>query len=297
MKAFSKVVIIYNPNSTGNSKANAEKLAKGLKKSLSRIPVKLIPTRRAGHGEELAYDLVQSQKHLLIVSSSGDGGYHEVINGVMRAGTKGKSTICAVLPAGNANDHSRTMRHTSLQRAIKNGKITKIDLLKVTIESSHSKRKRVRYAHSYAGLGLTPVIAAELNRQSLNPFKEASLVIKLFFKYRPIEIRRDNKIVSFDSLIFANINKMAKVLTLARKNQPDDGRFEVISFPHTRKRVLIRKVLLAATIGLKTRQRERKYTFKTIKATPMQLDGEVTRLAAGNQVEITAARKALATIV
>jgi hypothetical protein len=37
---------------------------------------------------------------------SGDGGYNEVVDGVMQAGDTG--TVCAVMAAGNANDHRRT---------------------------------------------------------------------------------------------------------------------------------------------------------------------------------------------
>lgn len=297
MADFTKVIIIYNPQSTGKSQANAKELEKRLKKSLPKLPVETIPTRYAGHGEKLAYKLARGLRHPLIVSSSGDGGYHEVINGVMRAGGKTRRAVCAVLPAGNANDHSRTMHHAPLWQAIQKGKVTKIDLLKVTIEQPGHRQPDVRYAHSYAGLGLTPVIATELNRHSLNAFKEASLVLRMFFKYRPFEIRHKGKKLRFDSLIFANINQMAKFLTLAKKNRPDDGRFEVIAFPHAPKRLLVKKLLLAATIGLKTNHRERKYAFEVIKTMPMQLDGEVMRLAAGSKVQITAAKKALLTIV
>lgn len=296
MAGFTSVIIIYNPNSKGNSKANAKNLEKHLKKALPHIPVKNIPTEYAGHAEELAYDAAKAYKCPLIVSSSGDGGYHEVINGVMRTGSKARSTICAVLPAGNANDHSRTLQHKPLWKSIRKGTASRIDLLKISI-SNPDEESQIRYAHSYAGLGLTPVIATELNRHTLNAFKEASLVIRMFFKYHPFEIRHGSRTMSFDSLIFANINKMAKVLTLARKNQPDDGKFEIISFPHSRKLILIKKVLRAATIGLKTTTRAHTYSFTVVKDMPMQLDGEVTALSAGSKIEITAARKILRTIV
>jgi diacylglycerol kinase (ATP) len=294
------IVIIYNPNSAHHSEANARKLERRLKKAAPHLSVRCISTQYAGHGEELAYELARAPGRLLIVSSSGDGGYHEVINGVIRAGIETRSvrlTVCAVLPAGNANDHSRTMQHKPLWKAIKRGQITKIDLLKVSIESPGNELRWVRYAHSYVGLGLTPDIATELNRRPLNIFRETSLVVKMLFKYRPFEIRHRRETLVLDSLIFANINKMAKVLRLAKKNQPDDGRFEVIVFPHTSTLLLIKKVLRAATVGLKTTYRARKYSFVVVQDMPMQLDGEVTRLAVGSKVEIVAARKMLPTII
>ncbi len=188
------------------------------------------------------------------------------------------------------------MQDKPLWQAIEKGKITRIDLLKVTIRSP-DKKSIIRFAHSYAGLGLTPIVATELNRHTLNAFRESSLVIKTFFKYRPFKIRRGNKTLSFDSIIFANINQMAKVLTLAENNNPDDGKFEVISFPHAHKFLLIKMLLRAATIGLKTTRRESKYTFEAVKKMPMQLDGEITKLKAGDRVEIAAAREALRTII
>lgn len=295
MAAFNSVAIIYNPKSTGSSKEDAKELEKSLKETLRRVPIKCIATKYAGHAEELAYELAKSREKPLIISSSGDGGYNEVINGVMQAGRDGRSAICAVLPAGNANDHSRTMQDRPLWKAIKKGKVAKIDLLRVNIQSSESTV--VRYAHSYVGLGLTPVIATELNRHTLNSFKESILVIKTFFKHRPFKIRRGSRTIRLDSLIFANINQMAKVLTLAKSNKPDDGQFEVISFPHGHKFLLIKKLFKAAAVGLKTTKRTDNYSFRIIKKMPMQLDGEVVPLAAGTKVQITAAKKILQTFV
>ncbi len=296
MKPYTSIAIIYNPNSTGNSKANAQHLQKRLKKALSEISITCVPTKQAGHAEDLAYNFAAKGDRPLIISSSGDGGYHEVINGAIKAQNKGASPICAVLPAGNANDHSRTMHKKPLLRTIKKAKITKLDLLKVTIKTTAGKPV-IRYAHSYIGLGLTPVIAAELNKHTLNAFKEMVLVLKTFTKYRPFRIRQDGKILSLDSLIFGNINHMAKVLTLAKKNKPDDGLFEVVMFPHGRKRELVQKLVKAATTGLKTTRQESEYEFETLEKMPMQLDGEVTELVKGSKVRIEVANKVLSTIV
>lgn len=295
MISFDSVVIIYNPASTGDSESDAKELARQLRKTVPKLKIKTVPTKYAGHAEKLAYSIAQSHEKSLIVSSSGDGGYHEVVNGVMKAVSKASSAIVAVLPAGNANDHSRTMQDKPLWKAIQKGKITRIDLLKVSIKSGG--KESTRYAHSYAGLGLTPVIATKLNSHTLNAYKETLLTVKTFFTHRPFKIRRGSKILVFDSLIFANINQMAKVLTLAQKNKPDDGKFEVVSFPHGHKLLLIKKIFRAATTGLNTTRREQKYSFETIKKMPMQLDGEVARLAAGDKVNIISMQKILRTIV
>lgn len=294
-RKFSSVIIIYNPKSTGNSRTGAKSLERRLKKSLKGTSIKCVPTEYSGHAEELAYKYALSMQNPLIISSSGDGGYHEVINGVMRASAEGKPAICAVLPAGNANDHSRTMQDRPLWKSIIKGENTQIDLLQVTIETP--KGKISRYAHSYIGLGLTPLIAAELNRHTLNAFKEMILAVKTFYRSQPVSIRRKGKVIALDSLIFTNINKMAKVLRFAKKNRPDDGLFEVVSFPHGHKILLVKKLLKAATVGLKTTHQEREYEFEALKGMSMQLDGEVMTLEPGSRVHVVAATKALSTII
>lgn len=287
--AYSGVHIIYNPKSTGDSQSMARDLKKKLQASLKDAEVKLVATKHAGHAWELAREIASSQKNPLIISSSGDGGYNEVINGVMESGNR--NAVCAVLPAGNANDHSRTMHDQSLHELILNNKATRLDLIKVTANDS------VRYAHSYVGLGLTPVVATELNRHDLNAFRETWLALSTFFKYRPFKIRHAGKVLRLDSLLFANINQMAKVLTLAPENRPDDGKFEVVIFPAGRKWHLIKRLTQAATANLETAKRQNKYEFTVIKRMPMQLDGEVMALRPGAEVTVESAHKVLRTIV
>jgi len=64
-----------------------------------------MPTEHAGHATQLSRSAADSGRPL-VVSVGGDGGYNEVVNGVMQAGNDQAST--AVLAAGNANDHRRS---------------------------------------------------------------------------------------------------------------------------------------------------------------------------------------------
>lgn len=284
-QAFSNIAIIYNPNSTGDSRAEAKKLA-----ALIRgYRVKLLATKHAGHAEELARRLAAEHKNPLIISSSGDGGYHEVVNGVMRAGNP--QAVCAVLPAGNANDHARTMQSAPLPELIHRGRTKRIDLLLMQAGGAG------RYAHSYIGLGLTPVIAAELNKHDLNAFKEIKIVLQRFYKYRPFKIKRGGRVVRLNSLLFANINQMAKILTLAQENKPADGKFEVILFPAAAKRRLVFNLFRAAVTGLRTTRRESTYHFTVLKKMPVQLDGEVMTIQKDTLVKVTCAHKALRTLI
>jgi diacylglycerol kinase (ATP) len=291
---YSSVHIIYNPKSTGDSEQKAKELAEKLREAINKISIVCTATQYAKHAEKIAFEIAKNEKHPLIVSASGDGGYNEVINGVMKAGNNG--AICAVLPAGNANDHSRAMHDSSLLEAITQENIIQIDLLKINIRNSKGDGT-IRYAHSYAGLGLTPVVAVELNRHTLNALRELVIILRTFLKYRPFKIRLNEGVVRLDSLLFCNINKMAKVLTLAPTNRPDDGKFEIISFPSGHKLQLIYRFTKAMTSRLAHPDRSDHYSFASLKKIPMQIDGEVTYLEANSQVKVEIDQKALKTLV
>jgi diacylglycerol kinase (ATP) len=292
---FSAIFIICNPNSTSNSVKNAKELKTELAKIFPKLEIKLQKTKYAGHAEKLAYKISMDSKKPLIISSSGDGGYNEVINGAINAQSKGARPVCAVLASGNANDHSRTLQNGSLLASIKSSKIQRIDLLKVAV--TNSRQTHERYAHSYVGLGLTPIVATELNKTDLNTLKELIIVLKTFYKYRPFKIKRDNKILKLDSILFANIGEMAKVLTISKKSKPDDGLFEIIAFKHDHKARLLRKLVKAAISGLDQPKQSKKYQFSVLKDMPAQLDGELLKLDKNSTITITSEHKMLWTVL
>lgn len=172
------IFIIYNPKSTGDSAKNARELKKELSASHPKLVIELKKTEYAGHAEKLAYELSQASAKPLIISSSGDGGYNEVINGIVKAQLEGAYPTCAVLASGNANDHSRTLQSDSLTNLIKAEKVRRIDLLKMTVKNGSDSTER--YAHSYIGVGLTPTVAVELNKNDLSAIKELWIVLQSF---------------------------------------------------------------------------------------------------------------------
>jgi diacylglycerol kinase family enzyme len=292
---YTSVDIIYNPNSTGPSDKLARELRKAIKRHYPQLSVKLRATQHAGHAEELAYQCALSSKRPLIISSSGDGGYNEVINGAIRAQTKGADPTCAVLPAGNANDHSRTLQKRPLLDIIISGNEETIDLLRATFTSQGQKRER--YAHSYIGLGLTPIVAVELNKTSLNALKEMWIVLRTFLKFRPFKIKTGSKTIALDSILFTNIEQMAKVLTIAQGAKPNDGVFEITVFPHAHKLRLFHMLAKATTDGLQQNHRAKEYVFKVAKKVPAQFDGEVEFIDGHSKVGIYIEPKVLKTLL
>lgn len=268
-------------------------MAQQLARSLKGRKVELVPTEHAGHAEILAYDIAKKYKQPLIISSSGDGGYHEVVNGAMRAQDEGETPVCAVLPAGNANDHHHATDRAPLETSIQSGSIIKMDLLRVDMKEG--KKQVTRYGHSYLGLGLTPTVAVELNRHTLSAFREMMIVVRSFYEFRPFKIEVEGNVLELDSLIISHIGRMAKVLSFDASDL-DDGVFEVTLLPHGHKLRLLSKLIGAATRGLRADISAKEYSFKAVKAMPMQIDGEISQLKRGAIVRVTGSKQALSTL-
>lgn len=292
MSPFDRIVIIYNPHSTGDAPESAEELRAELARRLPDVPLELCPTRYAGHARELAREVAGSGRPLL-VSVSGDGGYNEVVDGVMQAGND--HAVCAVRAAGNANDHRRTTREHHLADAIVTGDVRRIDLLRLTLGDGPGAL--TRYAHSYIGVGLTPVVAVDLEKGGKGSWREIVSVVRAFSRFRPFPIRlEDGRRRTIDSLLFANISQMAKYATLSEGARPDDGRFEVITQRRTGKLQVLATALRAATRGLGPQPSATHYAFTTMVPMPLQLDGELMELEADTSVTVDIAPRALATV-
>jgi diacylglycerol kinase family enzyme len=292
VSSFDRIVIIFNPRSTGNAPRSAEELRDELAKRLPTVPLDLSPTHHAGHARDLARKAAGTGSSL-IVSVSGDGGYNEVVNGVMDAGND--DAVCAVRAAGNANDHRRTTRERPLADAIVAGDVRRIDLLRLTVGTGSAAQ--VRYAHSYIGVGLTPVVAVDLEKGGKGSWREIVSVVRGFSRFRPFPIRLENgRRRSIDSLVFANIAEMAKYATLSDNGAPDDGRFEVITQRQTGKIRVLATAIRAAIRGLGPQPSATHYAFTTLAPMPLQLDGELMELEADTLVAVDIAPRALPTI-
>ena len=289
-RPFDAVEIVFNPNSTGDAQERAEELAKQLAERAPELPVQLRPTERAGHGREIARDAARAGRPL-VVSVSGDGGYNDVVNGLMDAGAD--SAYAAVLAAGNANDHRRVTRERPLADAIVDGDVSKLDLLRMSVDDG----REPRYAHSYIGLGITPTVALELEKGGKGSIKEVISTIRTFSRFRPFQIETDSGTETFDSVIFANIREMAKFAVLSEEGRPDDGRFEVVVLRHTAKWRVLATAVRAAVRGLGPQPTAREYRFQTVDPMPVQVDGEVSEFERGVAVTVEIVPGALHTVL
>lgn len=287
MKQIKSVVVIFNPNSTGDGEKNArEFVAKAKKAGLAAVAV---PTKRAGHARTLAREYAERPTPTIIISSSGDGGYNEVVNGVLNS--KNPATVVGVLPSGNANDHWNFMHHGDVIKRIKSNDIRALDVLKLSCDDTH------RYAHSYIGLGVTSQIGEVLTKNDLNPLKESWLVLTHLFKIRPVKIRLDGRTRRYDHLIFSNIARMSKYLKVTDRGTTHDGIFEVIAVRSGGFLGLLKHFLLAAAKGHQADDIRSQVEFTCLKPLTVQLDGEVENYKRGDVITIESVKKALNTII
>lgn len=288
------IAIIFNPISTGDAPKLAEKLADSISNDKAiKLNATLTPTQHAGHAEELAKKISLKYARPLIISVSGDGGYNEVVNGAMNAKLRSKDAapVVAVVGAGNANDHRRVMRDDPLMKLIKVNQPKAMDLLRIT--SSSGKERFDRFAHSYIGFGISPQVALRLNRHELNKFRELQIAVKTFFTFEPFVYQMDSKKHVCDSLVFANINEMAKVLKFKDEANVRDGKFEVIEFAHKNRLQLLWRFIFTATSGLDNPPSYSSYSFELPNASDMQLDGEVDKLPARSKVTVKSVARAI----
>lgn len=301
VSSYTDIAIIYNPNSTGDSKRNAQDLLKQLKGTPAEKHARIVASDGVGRAEVIAYEIALKSERPLIISSSGDGGYNEVVNGVMRAQQErlqdkaiGQIT-CGLLPSGNANDHYRNLHEAPLSEQIVAGSHRSIDILK--IQSKIKGQSWQRYAHSYIGVGLTPKIGRELNKVKLNRFREALIVVRTLWKLRGSRLVVRGRQRTYDSLIFSNIGSMSKILTISDSAELADGKFEIIAFPTRSRWHLLGQLVRASTVGLQTTRQAEHYSFDTVGRTYVQLDGEIFRIDGHCHAKIKLEHKSLRCII
>lgn len=292
---FTNIVIVYNPNSTGPSKRNAFRLRDILKRRLPKA-VKVIArgTKYAGHAEEIAASYAKDDAKALLISSSGDGGYNELINGVLVHKTR--HVTVAVLPSGNANDHHHAVADDDFINRVIAGRSRLIDV--IDVRATQEAEPWQRYAHSYVGIGLTAYIGKQLAQAKLNPVNEKWLVLKYLVKFGHVTMKLEGNSSwqRYSNVIVANINRMSKIIQLSDQAEVDDGQVEL--YVTSRQSVLdtIAVVFRGATFGLTPNRRTNQVTFTAKNNGQLQCDGEVYEFDGAEPVTIRAQKQFLRTL-
>jgi diacylglycerol kinase (ATP) len=289
---FHTVVIIYNPNSTGDGKANAAALKDHIAAAAPRIKIIVQPTNYAGHAVKIAKKY-SKDAGTVIISSSGDGGYNEVINGIL--GTSGAKAAMAVLPSGNANDHYHAVASDDLVKNITKGQTRNIEAIR--LESHVGGEQWVRYAHSYVGFGITPKIGKELTARKLNALNEKWHTVYHLMRFKHIDISQGKTVRRYSSLVFSTIGRMSKIIRLEESANQHDGKMEVYETEYQTPWQLLGTLLHASLRGLTKSDRVTEYKLRTIERTMVQLDGEVFTLDADADIVLTCQKAAIRTVL
>lgn len=279
-----RVYIIYNPNSTGNGKQLAEKLRDELASQPKSPEFKLLKTAYAGHAAEYAKQYAGPDT--MLISSSGDGGFNELVNGVLESDQP--DTIVGVLPGGNANDHYESRKKDHLVERIIAGKYDESDVLRV------SYGDKITYAHSYVGFGLTADIGRVLTKTDLNPVNEKFIVARGLLRRTPLKILVDGQPRRYDSLVFAVSQKMSKVIHTGERPA---GEFAIIRSPHRSLWSLISSLVRRSVIEPDDTPTASQYKFTTTRVASMQRDGETSQIPARTVVTIECLSGALREII
>lgn len=287
---FNTVIVIYNPNSTGDSKANAESFVEELKRRANGIDIRTIATKYAGHAEEIAEEHAGDES-TLIVSSSGDGGYNEVVNGVLGSGGKAAVTV---LPSGNANDHHTAVGPEDVIASVMNAQVHGIDVIHV--RSTMHARAWSRYAHSYVGFGLTPKVGKVLTKERPNVVTEKFHVLRHTLTFKYVKLRIDGKNRRFSNLIFSTIGRMSKVIKLDETSSHKDGKMEVYETDYVSVLGILKLLFTAGTKGMTHTERTDSFTLETLRPTLVQLDGEVFTLDENSEVTVICEKAVLRTL-
>lgn len=288
MDTIEHVAIIYNPKSTRAAKANAKRLSRRLyAKTACKVYVN--ETNHAGHAEELAKEFAQKYQNILIVSSSGDGGYHEVVNGVLAVDND--TVAVGLLPSGNANDHYKWMHRGRVIKRLRDGVVTEVDVIEVRINDDY-----VRYAHSYAGLGFTAEAARQINSFDKKPTSEVGIVFRTIAALTPVHILIDGQKKAYTNLIIANIGKMSKYFSIEGANSRD-GLVEIIRNKTEKTSELAAQMARALTFGIEDVDQVDEFVFTCVNPTIIQMDGEVHELKTDDVVKITCRQQLLKTII
>lgn len=289
MAEFTRIVVIYNPKSTGATRERSLRFQRRAQTYLG-IPVEIIATLHRGHAEELARAYAESDDQTMIISCSGDGGYHEVVNGALTS--KKPSTVLGLLPGGNANDHYAHMHTPQLLRRISTGQISTIDVLRIRSSAGWE-----RYAHSYVGIGMTAELNEILQRYDFHPLREIHLVVKHIFRTRPVRITVSGKKERYDSLLFLNTNRMSKFVKTGPAASIQDGKFELVLLKKGSVTQIVQHVVRAATVGFRNARQMNSFSFTCRQDMPIQMDGEQRQLSTGETITIEIVPRAINCII
>lgn len=222
------VPLIHNPVSGGARGGVLLRKAVALL-ALKGVEAEPVPTRHAGHAEELAREL--AAKHEVLLVLGGDGTLSEAANGVLSLPAAKRPTL-GFLPGGTGNDFLRDFGILTVEdaaRAIAAGKTVAVDAVEVTWPGGS------RHSINVLGSGLAAKAGARFGRSfrwmGKKGYDVAAAIEILTMHACPTRLELDGKLIEGDfPLVFAcNSVHTGGAMPMAPDAKPTDGLLDVLT--------------------------------------------------------------------
>lgn len=189
-------------------------------------------SERPGHLTELAAQAVAAGASLLVIVG-GDGTVHEVVNGVLGAGTPGVEL--ALLPYGTGRDFARSLgvpkRFEQAVKVAVDGSVRVVDAGRASFRHGDA------WFANFAGAGISGAIARDANASSKALGGRASFffsTVKVFSRWKSAvveaEMEGEHRTGPMFEIVAMNGPYAAGGMRLAPDAQPDDGLLDCVFF-------------------------------------------------------------------
>ena len=138
---------------------------------------------------------------------------------------------------------------------------------------------------------------SELNKESLTRWKEIKIVTRNLLNVRHFALTNsEGKTKNYDSVVFANIHRMSKVIRLNDKTNLHDGLFNMATIEHRSRAKFLYILLKLVVVGARDFPTLSDYSFRLKYPQIGQLDGEVIALPANTSIKVSINDKLIRTI-
>lgn len=184
-----------------------------------------LPTQRAGHAEELAFDAARAGCRV-VAAAGGDGTVHEVANGLLRADRP--EVVLHVLPMGSANDYAHCLNRERTNGHPASG------VRRVDVGLARGGDGRQRYFINGLGLGFNGAVTLESRKirhvRGL-PLYSLAMLRAMCYQFRcpPLSVSFDGVERQAPTLaLTVNLGTREGNFVLAPDAKLDDGLFDYV---------------------------------------------------------------------
>ncbi len=281
--------LIANPHAGRGRNAVLPRLVKALTEA--GVPHQVAQTTGPGHASELAHRAVTERDLRAVVAVGGDGTVHEVVNGLVDAGSGTpyrEDAVLGIVPAGSGSDFARTFgldrAPERLARHLATDATMPIDLGRVRY-TDHRGQPAVRLFANIAEVGWGAEVTDRANRlpRLFGPARYVVAILTTTRAMRQVEatvtVDHTSTTEAVSEVVVANGQFFGSGIKVAPRAIPDDGRFNVQTWQGSPGEVLreLPKVRVGEHLGRPDVREWQSTTVQVDPVEPMRLeaDGEV----------------------